>query len=214
MSEPREWGGSPQDLGHHFPCTSPRGHLFPIQQPYLQPSLCMHDQQLPLPCSPVRTRSQSNINNKSGERKELRFHQFVLKYWFTDMNVCVPDPLVGFWVLLSVMSCIVRNCIPEKEWLDHPEIGTTFHSSSSGQSFGWNLASRPKIKQKCHFSYLSSQITQDLGQQRETISMKLKFYLEGPIIRSEANARNILQPNRNSSTPLKNVLVNHNDYSY
>lgn len=54
-----EKGHSPLDLEHHLPYTSPKGHLYLIQQPSLQPNLSMHDQKLQVLFLVVHTHSQS-----------------------------------------------------------------------------------------------------------------------------------------------------------
>jgi len=83
MKQAREGENLPQDLGHHFACTSPRALLCPIQQPCLQPSLSTHDQQLPLLCSLVRTHSQST-KTRDNKRKEhnLRLSPEKVIHWY------------------------------------------------------------------------------------------------------------------------------------
>jgi hypothetical protein len=64
----------PLDLGHHLPYTSPKGHLYLIQQPFLQPNLNMHDQKHQVLFLVDHTHSQStNSNNTSIHNKVKDF---------------------------------------------------------------------------------------------------------------------------------------------
>ena len=122
------------------------------------------------------------------EEKQIKFKTFSSS----------SDSLVWPWFLSisSIMPYNERNCIPEREWLDHPEIETTSHSSSSGQFSAWNLALPPKNEKPP----MSDRLSKTWDNKEKPCQWNCKSNLERLIIRSEAYARNILQPYRNSST--------------